>query len=282
VEVLVVVSLLSLIVLALMAVFNSTQKAFRTAATQTDVMEGSRSAMGLITTDLRTLTPSGGVSNVAPPLIQCPVNFFSAANNQAGYQPLMQNLPGLHSSPPLSRANVLNYFFILGRENTKWTGIGYAVNADSTSPLYPLYRFYAETNIALSPQTLFDAFYRAVYNQQWTNLSHVMDGVVHLTVHAQDPAGRWINNSVRAYTNAADIYFLAPVDGESQLYMFSNTVPASVEIELGVIEDNTLARAESQPDAVRRTQYLNNQVGKVHLFRQRVSIPNVDFSAYQP
>ena len=45
VEVLVVVSLLSLIVLALMAVFSSTQKAFRSAVTQTDVLEGGRAGM---------------------------------------------------------------------------------------------------------------------------------------------------------------------------------------------------------------------------------------------
>jgi type II secretory pathway component PulJ len=43
--VLVVVSLLSLIVLALMAVFNSTQRAFRASITQTDVLEGGRATM---------------------------------------------------------------------------------------------------------------------------------------------------------------------------------------------------------------------------------------------
>ena len=59
VEVLVTMTLLSLIVLALMAVFNSTQAAFRASVTQTDVLEGSRAAVDLITTDLRTMTPAG-------------------------------------------------------------------------------------------------------------------------------------------------------------------------------------------------------------------------------
>lgn len=40
IEILVVITLLSLIVVALMAVFNSTQTAFRSSVTQTDVLEG--------------------------------------------------------------------------------------------------------------------------------------------------------------------------------------------------------------------------------------------------
>ena len=50
--------LLSLIVLALMAIFNSTQKAFRSGLTQTDILESGRLAMGLITSDLGAMTPS--------------------------------------------------------------------------------------------------------------------------------------------------------------------------------------------------------------------------------
>ena len=45
---LVVMALLSLIVLALMAVFNSTQTAFRASVTQTDILEAGRAAMDLI------------------------------------------------------------------------------------------------------------------------------------------------------------------------------------------------------------------------------------------
>ena len=77
VELLVTMTLLSLIVLALMAVFTSTQRAFRASVTQTDVLEGSRAAVDLITTDLRTMTPADGASN----LISGAVNFFASDNN---------------------------------------------------------------------------------------------------------------------------------------------------------------------------------------------------------
>ncbi len=264
VEVLVVVSLMSLIVLALMAVFTSTQRAFRASVTQSDVLESSRAAMELMASDLRAMTPSYGTNNG-------PVNFF--VNTNSSYMPLTQALPGSSQS----RTNVLNYFFVLGRNNDKWTATGYIVDATSTSPLYPLYRFYGETNIATSPSVLYYNF----MNSQYTNMSHLMDGVVHLTVHAYDTNGAWINNNVYNYTNAQNIYLRPTAYGEPQLYMYSNTVPASVELELGVLEDRVLARAESRPTTALQAQYLSDKSGNVHIFRQRVSIPNVDPTAYQ-
>src|ERR1700679_4049128 len=63
VEVLLVVTLLSLIILVLMTVFNSTQSAFRAGVTQTDVLEGSRAAMDLVVSDLKLMSPSDAPSN---------------------------------------------------------------------------------------------------------------------------------------------------------------------------------------------------------------------------
>lgn len=283
VEVLLTVTLLSLIILALMNVFSSTQQAFRASVTQTDVLEGGRAAMQMIADDLRSLTPSGlppsgSSSNLVGANIYAPVNFFSVANdNYNSYSPLTQSLP---ASSGL-RVNLLNYFFVLGRENNKWIGVGYIVDNTNTSTLYPLYRFYAETNATASPLTLYYAFSTAISNRQWTNMSHIMNGVVHLVVRPQDPRGHWINNNFIAYTNAANASFFVPAYGETQLYMFSNTVPASVELQLGIIEDRTLQRAESLPTFNSQSNYLSQQAGHVHIFRQLVTIPNVVPSAYQ-
>jgi hypothetical protein len=69
--------------------------------------------------------------------------------------------------------------------------------------------------------------------------------------------------------------------------MCSNTLPASVEIQLGVLEDRTLQRATSlstnSPGSgflSPQLNYMAQQAGKVHLFRQRVTIPNCDPTAY--
>jgi type II secretory pathway pseudopilin PulG len=282
VEIMVVVVLLSLVVLALMAVFSSTQRAFRASVTQTDVLEGGRATMEIMASDLRGLAPSGGSSNY---VTYGAVNFFSLAN-YTYYTPLVQSLPG----SSLLRTNLLNYFFVLGRENTKWTCTAYIVDSGSANPLYPLYRFYAETNTANSPWTLYSLFTSKIQTAQWhTNLSHMMDGVVHLTVRAYDTNGVWINNNnvLFPYTKAANTQFVYPANGfgnaygEVQLFMYSNTVPAAVELELGVLEDHVLARADSlSQNALRQSNYLSGQAGAVHLFRQRVSIPNVDPSAY--
>ncbi len=64
VEVLLVMALLSLIVLVLMTVFNSTQSAFRAGVTQTDVLEGGRVAMDMIVSDLKVMTPSGSLATI--------------------------------------------------------------------------------------------------------------------------------------------------------------------------------------------------------------------------
>jgi hypothetical protein len=106
-----------------------------------------------------------------------------------------------------------------------------------------------------------------------------MDGVVHLVVRAHDTNGMWISDN---YTNAQNLLRLGTAYGESQFYMFSNMVPAAVELQLGVLEDRPLARAESLPfQSVAQSNYLAQQSGRVHVFRQLVPIPNVDPTAYQ-
>jgi hypothetical protein len=202
------------------------------------------------------------------------------------YQPLRQSLPGSGAQ----RVNVLNYFFMLGRNNINgrdsWTGTGYVVNATNASPLYPLYRFYAETNIAVPPYTLYQAFITAVNQSQWTNMSRLLDGVVHLTVRPFDASGYWMTNTWQwnggqKITNR-NVAFAFPQSGEVGACFYSNVVPASVELQLGVVEDRALARALSFGNFSAASNYLAGQSGSVHLFRQRVTIPNVDPSAYQP
>jgi len=189
---------------------------------------------------------------------------------------------------------LLNYFFLLGKQNTKWFGIGYVVDDTNASDLYPLYRYYTETNLAANPVSLIYNFFNAVSTSQWTNMSRLAGGVLHLTVRTQDPNGRWINDgwingSFYHYTNAQNTTLYYPPTpgfgngyGEAQLYMYSNTVPAAVELELGVLEDRPLGRAQSLPfNSTAQLNYLAQQSGSVHVFRQRVNIPNVDPSAYQ-
>jgi len=273
VEILIVVTLLSLIVLVLMGVFSSTQRAFRASVTQTDVLEGGRAVTDLIASDLRKLTPSGSYSNDA-------VNCFALDNN---YSPAMRYVPMEQKLPAstLTRLNSLQYFFLLGRQNNKWVGIGYAVNVTNEASLYPLYRFYAETNLTQSPRLLYDLYWNTVNQGRWTNMSHLVDGVVHLVVRGYDAGGIWITNG---YTTPAmvpkNVAFTPPINGEVGFYFYSNALPASVELQLGLLEDRAVRHAEALPTFNARTNYLAGQSGSVHLFRQQVNIPNADRAAY--
>jgi prepilin-type N-terminal cleavage/methylation domain-containing protein len=274
VELMVVMTLLTLIVLALMQVFSATQRAFRASVTQTDVLEGGRAVSSLIVSDLRRMTPSDGN-------YPGPVNFFTLDNSflpSTDYKPLRQALPGSTAD----RTNVLQYFFILSRENTRWQGIGYVVDAQSTSDFYPLYRYYAETNVTLSPLLLYSQFVNYVQNSQWTNMSHVVDGVVHLVVRPYSDTGVWMTNGYTlGMVPPPNSFFYSPIQGEVGCLFYGHTLPASVEMELGILEDHALQRAEAIPNILTRSNYLAGQSGSLQIFRQHIAIPNADHAVYQ-
>jgi type II secretory pathway pseudopilin PulG len=284
IEVLVVMVLLSLIVLALMTVFNSTQAAFRASMTQADVLEGGRATMDLITADLKGMSPSFGYSNNAVNPFSA-VNFAVVTTNSFSVQSLVASTN--------TRTNILENFFILSSGNQNgvptWYGTGYAVitNAPGGSPVYPLYRFSMSRPVAIANAAfiLFTNFqnFLATLPITQTNYSHLIDGVVELRVRAYDVNGVWLTNGYAFGQSASlkNVWFLPPALGEVGFYMFSNSLPASVEIEMATLEDRTLQHAESLPGGGTRDNYLKNQAGKVHVFRQRVSIPNVDPSAYR-
>ena len=161
------------------------------------------------------------------------------------------------------RTNVLESFFILTRQNLTWTGVGYVVDTISTNYFNPLYRFSMSTNVqAADPTMLFNIFLTNLpaytglpISPTNPSMSHLMDGVVDLRVRAYDPGGLWMTNGIGYYDPAdnhqlKNVLFSPPqwAEGEVGFYMFSNTLPASVEINLGVLEDRAIQRAQSLPD----------------------------------
>jgi type II secretory pathway pseudopilin PulG len=282
VELMLVVGLLSLIVLALMAVFNSAQTAFRASITQTDVLEGGRATMDMMAADLRQMAPSYGASNG-------PANF--CVTNYPVYPLLLQSLVG----SGYQRTNLLENFFILSRNNINgndsWIGTGYAVVANPPQGLYSLYRFTAHYPVmAYGPDFVFtNALTNTFANFLLfpTNYSHLLDGVVDLRLLAYDTNGMLIRFDQKNVTTNALFYAGQQLQANGVFagvgwLFYSNALPASVDIELGVLEDRVLQRAATWPNGSQmQNAFLKLQAGKVHLFRQRVTIPNVDPSAYQ-
>ena len=296
VEILVVLVLLSLIVFALMAVFAGTQRAFRASLTQTDTLEGGRAVMGLIASDLENMTPCDQDSNlndyVRGTMPNPPCNFVVNEQKFGLTDPPSPLFQPLVSSPSgQMRANILENIFVLSKANINgvpsWIATGYSVNtnlADGT--LYPLYRFYMTTNLSAGPEavaTLYQTFSTLNYANS-TNWSHLMDGVLDLTAQVYDPNGVWMTNGY-SYSNPPIFHyrfvtFLPDLAGAMDCAFFSNAVPASVQIEMGTLEDRTLQHAEGL-SGVNQSNYLGNAAGQVHLFRPRVWIRNLDLTAYQ-
>jgi hypothetical protein len=258
----VVMALLSVIVIGLMAMFGQVQKAFRGSMTQTDVLESGRAAADMLSRDLAGVIPS----------YQSQVTNFYAQIPPIPNPAITQSLPGAGGG---YRANVLEKLFFLTRENQTWIGYGYLVD-DNGSGIGTLYRCLATTNVSQSPLRLLPNF--PVSPSASTNWHRVMDGVVQFRIRAFNTNGVFLTSLV---TNNMTIFSSTIAPGEVGLYVFkSNAVPAYVEFELGILEKRAYERFKALPSSAQKS-YLQNQVGRVHMFRQRVPVRAVDATAYQ-
>ena len=303
IEIIVVVGLMSFIILGLMQMFNQTQRAYKLGTTQVDVLEGGRAVIDMMTRELSQMKPTRANDTT---------NFYARVSFVGGYQPLLQELPGVPNpvnAPSLKRTNIIEQMFFLMEENQIWTAIGYFVDTPNDG-VGALYRYEYKSNFGDNPWFLFRRYYLDVadfYTHQATNnMTRLLEGVVHLRARAYNTNGYWITDSFAKLTDAftGQIVgtngfviapytksYLAPIFslGEVDTYAFkSNAVPASVDLELGVLEDAALAKikalynpanAAAQTDS--RRNYITNQAARTHLFRIRVPIRNVDPTAYQ-
>ena len=288
IEVLVVVALLSVIILGLVTMFSQTQRAYTLGMTQVDVLEGGRAVTEMITRDASQIFPSHA------PRTDGTYSAFNFLSQIHITPPLMQRLELQPPLPPSigERTNLMQDVFFLTKENQTWTGIGYRV-LDSTTGLWPdgmgtLYRYQTNAYFQQDLRQLFSK-YAFQYNPlnlpavhvfvPSTNMTRVLENVVHFKVRAFDANGVWIRGNSN---NIVNYWPLDVVPDEPNLTVFySNAVPASIEFELGILEERTAARARAILNATRRRDFLTNQVGKVHVFRWRVPVRNVDPTAYQ-
>lgn len=327
IEIMVTIALLSFIVLGLLAMFNQTQRAFRSSMTQVDVLEAGRAITDMIARDMEQMVPSEmpgiGATTLQGVTNGC-MNFF------AEFTPLMtqgvlQGLPGTGpvGGPQECRTNVFQDVFLLAKQNLDYMGIGYHVHPDPCSIVGTLYRF--STN---RPKSFFASSLPAGYPVGYVadglsgefrqatnnspaggnapvNMSRIADGVVHFSVRAFDT-----NGFPFTYSGTVPSYGMFHTNGYAQrmigltpygamqnsrvfapytampdrvnYYFFSNAVPAYLELEVAFLEPHILDRLKGlSGNLTAQTQYLSNHVANVHLFRRRIPIRNVDFSAYQ-
>jgi type II secretory pathway pseudopilin PulG len=305
IEIMVTVGLMSFIILGLLTMFSQTQRAFRTSMTLTDVLENGRATSDMLVREIEQMTPSQlpYITNGAG--VTYSINFRVWISAPDWNKPLFQALPG--SGAP--RVNIVQNFFFLTKQNQDWTGIGYAVLPPyAGAGIGTLYRFSntkglrgpSVASLSVNFQTaLNNALLNAKAGLAPTNyggfsINRIADGIVHLRVLAFATNGFLITTNggflsaplpAGQYVRAVNIGGVPDTWWPSEVdYSFSsNAVPASVELELGMLEPQVYERYRSLAAAptIAQLQFLSNHTAQVHLFRQRIPIRNIDFAAYR-
>lgn len=236
IELLVAVSVLSIIVYVLFSIFNQTQKALRGNLAQVDVLESGRAAMELLIREVYEMSPTPAplvsdtellgrsfpyqinfMSYLGPRNAKSPQGIpFPPQPNQAvfprePFPPLIQEL----LTPPLVRVNSIQEMFFMTHQQRTWKGVGYRVLPDHTRTndaswkereVRSLYRFESqarEFDVTTSTRNPGWNFLRAVPTPENdpTNFFKIADGVVHFRATPLDFKGRPYHYQMRR-TNA--------------------------------------------------------------------------------
>ena len=294
--------------------FNQVQRAFRSSMNQVDQLEAGRAVTEMLPRELEQIIPSGAAYPNG-------VNFCARIYDPT-YAPLTQSLPGttiqrtnlLEDCFILVRENQnwkgIGYCV---RTNDSQGRLWLPETGPGQMGVGSLYRF--ETNLPVlyigttsrdlqnglpqDPSQLYIAFTNACQPGSKLIANRICDGVIHFRVRAFATNGFpiYIDGSpaqacfrTNAYSTGRctvkQVYMdrnSAYPDNWSGLYFWSNAVPASVEMELGILEQHAWERYNSIGGSAARLTYLQREEisSLIHLFRQRIPIRNVDPLAYQ-
>ena len=268
IELLVAISILTLIVIVLYGLFDQVQRALRGNVAQIDVHEGGRAGMELASREMEQMQAGNLLTNV---------NFFTRFTAAPSKQALL--------NAGEFRENALEEVFFLSLLNKQWIGTGYRVLAVNSSGIPTdfaktgvgtLCRLRLSNHVAnVRSPSLFSRV-MDVTPTIVTNYQRVIDGVVHFHVRAYDHNGILITNNIN--TNILSGVFVSTNvfnSGVEYAYTFTNkALPAYLELELGVLEPHVLERYRSYPPTatIAASNYLARQAGAIHLFQQRVPI----------
>lgn len=272
IELMLAVSISTVIIAALYAVFNQTQRALRSNVNQVDVLESGRAAMDLLTRELALVAATHRPFTTNLFIFRPPANLSQAALNQPVVQPLPQSAG---ARMDFSRTNTLWEVFFVAKENEIYQGTGFRV-LGAINGVGTLGRF--STNVP-SARLSYTNLIRAVLEQPPASYSRIADGVIHFRVQAFDSRGYPMNWYDVAPANATNTYVNVRLDrernliAESRASFVNDALPAYLEVELGILEPDVLDQYRSFPanSDFART-FLASHVGQVHLFRQRVPV----------
>lgn len=282
-ELLVAVGLLSVVVLALYAMFDQTQKALHANIAQTDVMEGGRSAFDLIVRDVERAHPAGVVGPTNNPVYNLVVR----------KRPLTpQSSPG--SQDVIHRdATFTELFYLLSLRDRVWSAAGLFVasETDASQPvpvingvpsIGTLYRYQSPSNYFVrGPQattalaryfTDFDDSRNTARTLRAQNSSRLLDGVVFFRALPYGSGGLPLDAvTIPLNLQITNVTVARPHAGNFLTTFTGAAMPSAVEIEFGVLPPKSLSQYRSVPDNL-KTGYLNKHAAEILLFRQRIAL----------
>jgi prepilin-type N-terminal cleavage/methylation domain-containing protein len=302
VELMLAVAIMGVIIFALYSVFNQTQRAMRSTETQGDVAERARAIVDIISREIEQAHPTfSAIRNTNNLLIQ-EVNMMGGYEIAPQYAPRMQKTDRTDVQP---RTNFFHNIFFYTHHTNAWQAIGYRV-VYVTNGVGVLERF--ETNQFGLDRPVNNKLANAFISEPLTNVSyhHIADGVIHLAFIPYDSEGRRLGFDPNS-TNLPKQYRVLrrSVDGKvmpasspvsmdlatvileegypstrdvwqyaTRFAFKSNALPSYIEMEFALLEPDTLSQyylmmKDQNPNAA---NFLQKQMAKVHLFRQRIPI----------
>lgn len=296
IEMIIAVTITTVITLALTAVFGQVQRAFRAGIQQVDVFEGGRASLDLVAQDLEQMVTLGDLEftnfwtvpfqpgmyntlgnpreNTGFLTIQQEALFFQEYNDvikAVGYRLIPdQRAPGIDYEEADDLIRVVRVFrfetsvsrtALRFRPNETWAQV---VNAFLQDPL----ALPVDANVA------------SVASQ----FQEVLGGVVHFRVIPQYQNGRVWDKSLEDfyYQNRdpfadrdIEVDSTQPRGGPAFTYAFSeNALPAYVELEIGVMEPAVLDEWRSIAEANMQgaSNFIRDESSKIHMFRRRMAI----------
>lgn len=224
-EVLMVTVMMAIIIFGLYAMFNQTQKSFRSNNAQVAIMSTARATLDMVTRDLQLLSASG-IENGANFLTYLSYPNDYAMNSRYGLQnPILQAMvPGDTNGP--YRTNFMQNLFFLQKQSNYWLPCGYflgaaksVTNGGATNAVFTvgsngvasLYRvgFTLLNEFGKeAPSVQYDTNMAYIWMDQFrgnsaggnlgyyqTNVNLLAEGVIHFAIRCYDKKGQLIEHT---------------------------------------------------------------------------------------
>ena len=315
VEVLLAVSIMSVIVFGLFSMFNQTQKALLATSKQVDILGGVRAAIEVLVEDIQKAEAPGlPVIGLESNSAQRP-HMQGTIDRAYNYRPVFQQL--VDGS---LRTNTLQNVFFLTRSNLNWVAKGYFFSPGTNFVADPgtqslgfgtLFRF-SSVNVDLAASRIQDRyqpnrkmnenllrnfwehyeFVQTVAPREATNrvfnlsVSPLIEGVVHFNMQPIDSDGRpmlYYNEFLNTPNQVVNLKYADTIleqesinaealSGQTRYRFYGNALPAFMELEIGVLDPEVLARMKAMPNIHAARQFLEDKPGAVHLFRRMIPL----------